>query len=132
MEPSAARDDKHQEHSATTYIVVFVILMVLALTTYLLGEGRLSRTWALPAAMLIACIKAGLVLTFFMHLREHKGAVRVTVGLAVFFILMLIGGTISDAATRFEPSNPKGAPFGIAPLRTSKAHQTASGTNGRH
>ena len=112
-----AHDDTHAKpHSAMTYVVVFVVLMVLALTTYLLGEGRLPKAWALWVAMLIACIKAGLVLTYFMHLNEHKGAVRVTVGLAVFFILMLIGGTISDAATRYEPTNARSAPFGVEPL----------------
>jgi cytochrome c oxidase subunit 4 len=117
-----AHAGKHA-HSATTYVVVFVALMVLALTTYLLGEGRLPKAWALPVAMLIACIKAGLVLTFFMHLNEHKGAVRLTVVIAVFFILMLIGGTISDAATRFAPTNPRTAPFGIeATQRPAKGH----------
>ena len=120
-----AHADKHA--SPRTYVIVFIALMALAAATYLLGEGRLPRAWSLPVAMLIASIKAGLVLMFFMHLAEHKGAVRMTVAVAVLFILLLIGITVSDAATRFPPSNPAGAPFGVEPLhRVSPTH---SGTN---
>jgi cytochrome c oxidase subunit 4 len=107
--------------SPTTYVVVFIALMVLALTTYLLGEGRLPREWSLPVAMLIAVVKAGLVLLFFMHLAEHGGAVRLTVVIAVVFIVLLIGFTVSDAATRYPATNPTGAPFGVERPRPSAA-----------
>jgi cytochrome c oxidase subunit 4 len=101
-------------HSPRTYIVVFIVLMLLAGATYAMGEGRLGA-WSLPFAMTVACIKAGLVLAFFMHLAEHKGAVRLTVAVAVFFIGLLIAITIGDVATRFKPANPRHAPFGIEP-----------------
>jgi cytochrome c oxidase subunit 4 len=121
--------DNAQEHhaSAKSYVIVGIVLMVLALVTYLLGEGRLPRVWALPVAMLIAVIKAGLVLIFFMHLGESKGAVRVTALIAASFILILIFFTISDAATRYPGTNPTGAPFGIEAIHAER--HTQSGTN---
>ena len=78
--------------------------------------------------MLIASIKAGLVLIFFMHLGEHTGAVRLTVAVAVIFILLLMAITISDVATRFPPSNAATAPFGVEPPQ--RVSPTRSGTNG--
>ena len=99
-------------HSSRTYVIVFVVLMVLAGATYALGEGKLG-SWSLPFAMGVASIKAMLVMTFFMHLNEHKGAVRVTMAIAVVFLAILIAVTIGDVATRFPPSNPAKAPFGV-------------------
>jgi cytochrome c oxidase subunit 4 len=111
---AASHDDHARSHSPATYVIVFIALMVLAGATYALGEGKLGA-WSLPFAMTVACIKAGLVLAFFMHLAEHKGAVRVAVALAVVFLLLLIVISIGDVATRFKPANPRYAPFGIEP-----------------
>ena len=99
-------------HSARTYVIVFITLMVLASATYALGEGKLGA-WSLPFAMGVASVKALLVMTFFMHLNEHKGAVRLTIAIAFVFIGLLIAITIGDVATRFTPSTPNGAPFGV-------------------
>ena len=99
-------------HSSRTYVIVFVVLMVLAGATYALGEGKLGA-WSLPFAMGVATVKALLVMTFFMHLNEHKGAVRVTMAVAFIFIFLLIAVTIGDVATRFAPTNPAKAPFGV-------------------
>ena len=122
--------DTHQGHapSARTYVIVFVVLMALAGTTYALGEGKLGAA-SLPVAMLIATIKAALVLLFFMHLKENRGAARVAMAIAVFFVLMLVGGSISDVATRYAPSNPAKAPFGIEAPRAP--HRSPGGTSGR-
>ena len=122
--------ESQQAHapSARTYVIVFVALMALAGTTYALGEGKLGAA-SLPVAMLIATVKAALVLLFFMHLKEHKGAARVAMAIAVFFVLMLVGGSISDVATRYAPANPAKAPFGIEAPRGP--HRSQGGTNGR-
>jgi cytochrome c oxidase subunit 4 len=108
-------------HSARTYIIVFVVLMVLAGATYALGEGKLG-SWSLPFAMGVATIKALLVMTFFMHLNEHKGAVRVTMAVAFIFLGILIAITIGDVATRFPPSTPSKAPFGVEMPHHSAPH----------
>ena len=113
--------------SARTYVLVFVTLMVLAGTTYALGEGKLGAA-SLPVAMVIATVKSALVLLFFMHLWEHKGAARVALAIAVFFMLMLIGGTLSDVATRYPSINPAKAPFGIEPPRA--LHRSPGGIGG--
>src|SRR5436190_399242 len=105
-------DDHAKAHSPLTYVVVFIALMVLAGATYAMGEGKLGA-WSLPFAMAVACIKAGLVMAFFMHLAEHKGAVRLAAAIAVFFVVLLIAISIGDVATRFKPANPRHAPFGI-------------------
>jgi cytochrome c oxidase subunit 4 len=109
----AEQHDEHAKaHSPTTYLVVGAALMILAFVTYQFGEGKLG-SWQLPFSMAIAVIKATLVALFFMHLIEHKGAVRVSLIIAIAFIALLIGFTIGDVATRYPASTPSGAPHGI-------------------
>src|SRR5919199_1860254 len=64
-----------------------------------------ARYWITWVA-LIACIKAMLVVLFFMHLWDHGGANRLVFGTSVFFVVLLIGLVVLDNATRFPLANP--------------------------
>ena len=59
--------------------------------------------------MFIALVKAMFVILFFMHLWDQKGPSRLTLAIAVVFVLLLITLTISDAATRFPLALPPGS-----------------------
>jgi cytochrome c oxidase subunit IV len=98
-------------HSAMPYIIVWVVLCALTFTTVMTGKMHFGF-WALPLALTIASAKAFLVLAFFMHLWEQKGANRMVVVVALVFVLLLLGLTLGDVATRFRGSTPAGAPFG--------------------
>jgi len=92
------------EHSKSsplpTYFVVFLALLVgTALTVYASGLD-LARFNA-AVALTIASIKATLVALFFMHIKgaSEKLTKLVVIG-ALFFLLLLLGLTMTDYATR--------------------------------
>jgi cytochrome c oxidase subunit IV len=88
MEPSAvAAPPSH----AATYVKVWLAL--LTLTGLLAAVSRLGQDTALLGLLTITPLKAGLVLFFFMHLRDEgmllKGLVLATLGtLLIFFALL--------------------------------------------
>ena len=92
-------------------MIVWVALIVLTVTTYLTGRMHLG-TWALPLALIIAVTKSLLVILFFMHLWEQKGANRIVIATSFVFVSLIISLTVADVATRFPLSTPAGAPFG--------------------
>jgi cytochrome c oxidase subunit IV len=82
-----------------TYFVIFFSLLILtALTTGVafvdLGE------WNTVAALVIACLKASLVLLFFMHLRWSTQLNRVVWFSALLWLAILIGLSGMDFFSR--------------------------------
>jgi cytochrome c oxidase subunit 4 len=51
-------------------------------------------------ALAIATVKALLVLAFFMQLRLSPGLNRILIAAGVFWLAVLIGGTLDDVLTR--------------------------------
>lgn len=95
-------------HSAKMYYVTYLVLAVCTLLTFTAAQhdfGELS----FAIGMLIAFVKAMFVILFFMHLYEQKGLSRLTMLIAVVFVLLLITLTLSDAATRFPLAMPPGS-----------------------
>lgn len=66
--------DDHSNHVLPLwiYIAVFSALIVLTVTTVAVAQVDLGGTANLIIAMVVACIKAGLVALFFMHLLYDK------------------------------------------------------------
>jgi cytochrome c oxidase subunit 4 len=97
------------------YVQVFGALLVLTAITvaasfYDLGGGRLHYANAI-AALTIAVTKATLVVLYFMHVRWSSRLTWVFVGAGVFWLLILIGLTLSDVLTRgWLPIHP---PWGL-------------------
>jgi cytochrome c oxidase subunit 4 len=83
-----------------TYFTVFFALLVgTALTVYASGVdlGRFNAAVALT----IATIKATLVALFFMHIKgASEKLTKLVVITALFFLLLLLGLTMTDYATR--------------------------------
>jgi cytochrome c oxidase subunit 4 len=103
--------DNGEHHSALPYLLVWVALLILTFTTYVTGRMHLG-TLALPLALTIAVTKSLLVILFFMHLWEQKGANRIVIGTSFVFVALIVTLTVADVATRFPLSTPAGAPFG--------------------
>jgi cytochrome c oxidase subunit IV len=106
-----ARAEEHEHHSALPYLLVWVALVALTITTYVTGRMHLGK-WALPLALAIAVTKSLLVILFFMHLWEQRGANRIVIATSFVFVALIISLTVGDVATRFPLATPAGAPFG--------------------
>jgi cytochrome c oxidase subunit 4 len=64
----------------------------------------------LPLALTIACIKATLVVLFFMHMTEASGANRIIFVVSLVFLVVMLLGVFGDLLTRAEMSLPSAAP----------------------
>ncbi len=102
--------DTHVPHGgpagATRYYVVWILLLVGTVLTFLTSRIHLPSPWHLLLAMAIATGKSALVVLFFMHLWDHPGANRVVFGTSLVFVALLIGLVLLDNATRFVLTNP--------------------------
>ena len=95
-----AEHEEHTTHSQGFYIGIGAILLVLTVTTALVAFVNLGR-FNPVVALLIATIKATLVVLFFMHV---KGATEKLTGVVVvsgfFFLAILLTLSLADYLTR--------------------------------
>lgn len=107
-ESRAEEHSMQEHHGAGRYYLVFAALIVLTLVTYFTGRMHLPD-FGLALALLIATTKGTLVLLFFMHLIDHKGANRLVMGVSILFVVLMLIMPMADIATRFRPANPAGS-----------------------
>ena len=90
----------------STYIAIFSALMVLTALT--VGVAFLDLGSFNPVVALgVACIKATLVILYFMHVKYSSRLTKLTVVLSFFFVAILFAETLMDYATRgFLPPSP--------------------------
>ena len=88
------------------YVMVWAALMVLTGITIAVWKADLSQTARVVVALTVATIKAALVAIFFMHLWEERGVARLVLVVSTLFVVLLIGLTLIDNATRFPYANP--------------------------
>jgi cytochrome c oxidase subunit IV len=111
MAESTGGQERHavHEHShVPRYLMVWGALAVLTVLTYVLARIHLPGPWAVIVALVIAGIKGTLVVLFFMHLWDQRGANRLVFATSLVFVALLIGLIIADNATRFPLANPPG------------------------
>ncbi len=85
--------------TASTYVIVFVALIALATISLLLSFVH----WPagdLPLSLVIALMKAMLVLWFFMHLSEQRFSNRFVVAVSVLMLVLLVSLASVDVASR--------------------------------
>jgi cytochrome c oxidase subunit IV len=92
--------DHSKSSPLPTYFAVFMALLIgTGLTVYAasLDLGPFNA----PVALTIASIKATLVALFFMHIKgASEKLTKLVVISALFFLLLLLGLTMTDYATR--------------------------------
>jgi cytochrome c oxidase subunit 4 len=91
-----------QEHAHPTpglYVVIISILIALTVATWLIAFVNLG-IFNPVVALTIACIKAVLVILFFMHVRYSSNLTKVTVGAGFFWLLIMITLSLSDYLSR--------------------------------
>ena len=89
----------HHIVSPIVYLVVFILLLVF--TGLTVGASYIEMGIFNPiAALAIACIKAVIVVLFFMHVKYSSKLTKLTVFAGIFTFLTLIGMTLSDYFSR--------------------------------
>ena len=89
----------HRAASPRIYFLVFTTLLVLTLTTVVVAAVPLGP-FHTPVALMIAAVKATLVVLFFMHVKYTTRLTWAVVLGSVFWLGILIALTMSDYLTR--------------------------------
>jgi cytochrome c oxidase subunit 4 len=111
-----SQTQQHHAPDVRKYFYVFAALMVLLALTVIAaklthGHGALG----VVIAMIIAIIKAVLVVMFFMHIKGATGLTKVFVVVGLLWLSILVALTLNDYLTRdwlppsngWTPDNPK-------------------------
>jgi cytochrome c oxidase subunit IV len=77
------------------YAKVLVTLLALTFLTIFVAHFHLG-TLSIAAALLIACVKASLVLAYFMHLKFDNVIYRIMVGVVLLLFASFILLTFAD------------------------------------
>ncbi len=91
--------EEHTLVKARTYTAVYAALVVLTAITVAVAGMHLGR-FSVLGALVIASIKASLVLLWFMHLKYEKKVFLIMFVVAVAFLTIAIGFTFLDIAYR--------------------------------
>jgi cytochrome c oxidase subunit 4 len=89
-----------------TYVTVFVSLIGLTLLTTGVAFMDLGP-FNTVVALAIAFCKMSLVILYFMHVRHSGGLVRVAIVAGFFWLILLMGLTMSDYQTRDWTTPPQ-------------------------
>ncbi len=89
--------------SYALYAVVWLALVVLLAATVAIAKLHLLVKYSVLAPLIIASLKAGLVLAFFMHLRHEGAFLKVMLLVAVATLTVFIALTFTDVWYRGEP-----------------------------
>ena len=86
--------------SLKIYFVIFLSLLVGTVLTAWVAFFDFSGPINAILALTIACIKATLVVLYFMHLRYSTRLTWIVLGSALFWLAILFALTFSDYSTR--------------------------------
>jgi cytochrome c oxidase subunit 4 len=111
-----------------------VLLILLFLTVITVWISRIDfGTWNIVIAIVIASIKAGIVGTYFMHLKFESNTILMYVAYPVVILFILIGGCVMDTVTKDDIHV---LPFGMAsdpkPVVIPAGHGGEHGAEGGH
>ena len=92
-------ESQHHVVSPVIYLIVFGALLVF--TGLTVGASYIEMGIFNPiAAIAIACIKAVIVVLFFMHVKYSSKLTKLTVFCGLFTFLALLGMTLADYISR--------------------------------
>ena len=106
---ASSNQDPHAEFSVpmSTYNLIFILLMVGLVVTVIaafIDLGPLN----MPVAMLIATVKAALVVLYFMHVKFASRLTKVFVAASFLWLVILFAMTFMDYFSREWLSNSRG------------------------
>lgn len=116
-------DDHGLAHTASVRVLLATggSLLFLTLVTVLATKVDFGANINLAVAMLIAVIKATLVVLFFMHLKYDKIFHTVVFMSAILAATLFVGFTLMDSSQYqqtniWNPDAPPAAPYGPRPI----------------
>src|ERR1044071_3645867 len=92
----------------STYYAIFAALMILTAITVGVAFIHLGSL-NFPVALAIAILKATLVILFFMHVKYSSRLTKMIVGMAFFFLAILLLLTLTDYGSRGWYTSPRGS-----------------------
>lgn len=95
--------NRHSENTtspARTYIAVWIVLMGLLAATIAVARLQLFERFSVLGSLGIASVKTGLILTFFMHLKDEGLFLKIMLTMALFALTVLIGLLYADVWLR--------------------------------
>lgn len=90
------RTSENTASPVITYVVVWFLLLGLLATTIAVARLQLFAQFSVLGSLVIASVKAGLVLAFFMHLKDEGRFLKIMLTLAVAALTVLIGLLFAD------------------------------------
>ena len=105
----------------STFLKVLIALLVLTVITVLAAQVDLGK-WNIVGALLIASVKASLVIMIFMHGKYENKIIWTYILIPFILLAIMIGGIFTDDPFRSHP-----LPFGAqgqqaAPAAPAAAH----------
>ncbi|MBX3187862.1 MAG: cytochrome C oxidase subunit IV family protein [Labilithrix sp.] len=88
--------------SRRAIVITAVVLLSLWGASYALSAFSLGRA-AMPVALVIALVKAALVVAIFMELARESVSMKMSVAAAASLLVLLIAFMVADVATRGHP-----------------------------
>jgi len=101
-DPSNVTNPEHAEHhivTPVTYGIVFATLLIFTGLTVIAAYVDMG-IFNPVVALLIATIKAVIVILFFMHVKYQSKLIKMTIGAGFFTFFGLIVMTLSDYISR--------------------------------
>lgn len=91
-------NETSENHSSAvrTYVTVWLLLLLLLAATIAVARLQLLARFSVLGSLVIASVKAGLVLAFFMHLKNEGLFLKIMLALAVSALTLLIGLLFAD------------------------------------
>ena len=103
VDRSHQTSEPHPGETLRTYYIIFAWLMILLVATVIAGQINLDRLMpGLNAivALVIAAVKASLVILFFMHVKRSSKLTWAFAGAAFIWLVILLALTFNDYLTR--------------------------------
>ena len=116
-EPSHTTDAiLHDSNYLRTYLMVFGALIVLLLVTFFASLLPTSEPWSFLIALVIAVVKAVLVILFFMHVKDASRVTWLFCGCSFLWLIIMLALTFGDYLTRVNlKTNSNATADGVSP-----------------
>jgi len=97
---AASAPHHDHDHSLKPYVIVLLALLGLTLLTIAAAKFDFGHPWSDLVALIIAVMKASLVVSFFMHVRGSSPLIKICAVAGFFWMLIFFALILADFWTR--------------------------------